>query len=121
MRRQAGGGGSPPTVNPSAAPNGLRETVPSVCTVTKAVCTGAKSLCTRVKSVCTGAKSVSIHLNSLGAALVIELPPIVTAPTAESRAAVGRTSGGTASAPGTLTISSTGFSEFQNSAGKRLR
>ena len=47
----------------------------------------ALPLCTGAKSVCTGAESVCIDLKSLGTAPVSVLPPIVPAPTAESRAA----------------------------------
>jgi hypothetical protein len=42
---------------------------------------------TGAKSVCTGAESVGTGLNSLGTAPLSVVPPIVPAPTAESRAA----------------------------------
>jgi hypothetical protein len=59
----------------------------SVCTGAESVCTATKSLCTDAKSVCTGAESVCTEFKSLGTVPVSVLPPIVPAPTVESRAA----------------------------------
>jgi len=59
----------------------------SVCTGAESACTATESVCTGAKSVCTGAESVCTGLKSLGTAPVSVLPPIVPAPTAESRSA----------------------------------
>ena len=55
--------------------------------------TGAKSVGTGAKSVCTSAESVGTDLKSLGTAPVHVFPPIVPAPTAQSRAAGGLSQG----------------------------
>jgi len=87
----------------------------SVRTGAKSVCTGAESICTGAESIYTGAESIYTGAESLGSAPVSVLRPIVPAPAAESRAAGCWNSGGTACAPGTPTISSTGFSESSTS------
>ena len=59
----------------------------SVCTGAESVCTATKSLGTGAKSVCAGTESVRTEFKSLGTVSVSVLPPIVSAPTARSRAA----------------------------------
>ena len=75
---------------------------------------------TAAKSVCTGAESVGAEFKPLGTVPVRVLPPIVPAPTAQSRAAGWLNQRWEGRRPGTLMIASTGFSAFSTSVSDRL-